>query len=1649
MTLTFPGQRRLLVFFLVLLIAACPANILAQCHNWTASATLVTSSSCAGNGSFVVTLSGPDVANLTNIQYGIPISANGFSVPLNNSPSFTGIPTGTFQVSVLGECGGTIVGKNLSIYIPGNYIAPTSVITLGRGTPNCGAYGTASVNILNGRAPYTIRITGAPVTYSGPITFVTNSTGVTLTGLPVGSYTTQVTDACGSGTIPSTVTIPSIDLNQIAFTLQDPVNITCNRLSVTMPAISNGNPWYGYNYDTLFKASAQLSNGISAASPFLNINQSSVMLDLAAGKTLKDCYGKNVIYTIKPPCGANITRQLAIPYPFVNASVDQNCNTDFKTTLDFRGMLCYPITYKLRNTATNVDYGPYTTTTNYPVSPSLPLGNYSISYTTADGYTGTGAVATIPVTGNPYSVQIFDGSVGLHYYIEGFRFTTSNGGLVNKTIELFSGPAGYSFVMPWTGNYDAYALENQTPGPGRRRFPAGNYVWKITDDCGSYLLPVTVGPSSIYHYDVSIRDTMQWCTGRLIWIVGSATSNGQSKPFKYSVFRDGSPVTDPVTGVWPTYNSNDPFLMTLPGEYTFVTFSDHFIRSIWPYPLEYMRSVTYKYDGYPLRVDVNNSQGFLCLGGAAGSAKIFVKGTGGMMFGNPAPPYYKYYLANQGMALSGNYLATNTTGIFTNFGGNANAIYDVKIEDACGAFSIQQIKILDLRTVRLISSTKYVACEHDSVRLSTIFLPNATYLWTGPNGFTSTQRSPLIGNINSSNIGVYRVIITTPECSASYKDSTLVTMNGAPPKPLASLACLPYPPSLTITNPIGGVRYRWQITEDMGGYQYTYMDFSDTGYTKYIYFSGYVRPLAIDSITGCRSLGDTTYFGSVPDSAFTARIYSPHLDLCTGDTTILVARGGDNLSVYQWFMNGSAIPGATDISYVTAIPGIYKVYIRTGPCDMDTSDNVTVRVVPIPSASILPSATQMCPGDTIRLQANTGSGYTYNWLKDGSSIPGAFSSVLAITDGGTYAVIVSNGGCARTSAPVTITLHPAPAINLQPAATQGICSGGHVSFSTPYNATYTYQWERNGTIIPGANTNTYQANVAGIYQVFVGNAVCPRVPSSRVTVQVIQPGIHIGNDTVICTGGPFSIPLAVDSTFGQVIWSTGSTAHTIQVTAPGTYWVRAMNVCGLQYDTIRVSTGPDATITPASEQYICIGDSVVFRVPSDPSWTYVWQKDGAVIAGAQTNTYTARSSGIYEVAVSSATCPAVASVAVKVRVAVSAIDLGPDTVICNYLPFSIPLSVDSSFSQVTWSNGQTGSAINATARGRYWVRASNACGTYTDTIWIRNLEDYFVNLPDDTIACNEMDEVTLVISPLLKNIQWSTGATFPIISVNQPGRYWVSAESPCGMIADTVNVRFCPPDIQSVDFSSSFICEGDCIRLSAQINNYPSAYHWYFPGGDPDSSDMRAPYAVCYKVRGTYPVRLIVENAGGADTFTTSVIVHPRPVPRFKDSSVTVSYHQNMLLPACATGAQTVSWYKNGILVCANCPSLTIEAEHYLSEYVCVVSNGQCADSCTYRMKVVDIPHDVWLPDAFTPNGDGRNDVFRIVTDNPNVHAVNLYVYNRWGQQIYINHSDKDGWDGTVNGKPADAGTYFWMLRYKILGSEEVFSKKGDIQLIR
>src|SRR6185312_243087 len=89
---------------------------------------------------------------------------------------------------------------------------------------------------------------------------------------------------------------------------------------------------------------------------------------------------------------------------------------------------------------------------------------------------------------------------------------------------------------------------------------------------------------------------------------------------------------------------------------------------------------------------------------------------------------------------------------------------------------------------------------------------------------------------------------------------------------------------------------------------------------------------------------------------------------------------------------------------------------------------------------------------------------------------------------------------------------------------------------------------------------------------------------------------------------------------------------------------------------------------------------------------------------------------------------------------------------------------------------------------------------------------------------------------------------------------------------------------------------------------------------------------------------------------------------------------------------------------------------------------------------------DIFLPDAFTPNGDGRNDVFKIITVGH--HPLKVFeIVNRYGQVVFRSNVETEGWDGKVHGIPQEMGTYFYYINYTCNG--KTIEKKGDVTLVR
>ncbi|GAO42770.1 gliding motility-associated C-terminal domain-containing protein [Flavihumibacter petaseus] len=107
-----------------------------------------------------------------------------------------------------------------------------------------------------------------------------------------------------------------------------------------------------------------------------------------------------------------------------------------------------------------------------------------------------------------------------------------------------------------------------------------------------------------------------------------------------------------------------------------------------------------------------------------------------------------------------------------------------------------------------------------------------------------------------------------------------------------------------------------------------------------------------------------------------------------------------------------------------------------------------------------------------------------------------------------------------------------------------------------------------------------------------------------------------------------------------------------------------------------------------------------------------------------------------------------------------------------------------------------------------------------------------------------------------------------------------------------------------------------------------------------------------------------------------------------------------------------------------------------------------CADSLDFQVEVLVDTIKVWVPTAFTPNHDGRNDQFTWISRTP-LAGTELRVYNRWGQEVFHSSSQTAGWDGRFGGKDQEQGTYIWRLKYSSGEGCPIKQARGVVELVR
>jgi len=242
------------------------------------------------------------------------------------------------------------------------------------------------------------------------------------------------------------------------------------------------------------------------------------------------------------------------------------------------------------------------------------------------------------------------------------------------------------------------------------------------------------------------------------------------------------------------------------------------------------------------------------------------------------------------------------------------------------------------------------------------------------------------------------------------------------------------------------------------------------------------------------------------------------------------------------------------------------------------------------------------------------------------------------------------------------------------------------------------------------------------------------------------------------------------------------------------------------------------------------------------------------------------------------------------------------------------------------------------------------------------------------------------------------------------------------------------------------ICQYDSVLVF--YNTLPYAgqqYTWSFDEADITGGSGSGPYLLHYKTPGEKHLSLLIDLDGCTDQRDLKISVNAAPVPRITNTAGPICIGDKIYLNA--TGGSRYEWSPTDLLFTDPDGQLYAVVIQPTRFKVIAYSDEGCLDSAFLAFTNIEPCCKFSYPNAFTPNGDGHNDRFRVVTYGNHIE-YELSIFNRWGQRVYYGLEAKEGWDGNFHGKPAEAGTYYYWLKAKCF-TGHVETQKGNLELIR
>ncbi len=776
----------------------------------------------------------------------------------------------------------------------------------------------------------------------------------------------------------------------------------------------------------------------------------------------------------------------------------------------------------------------------------------------------------------------------------------------------------------------------------------------------------------------------------------------------------------------------------------------------------------------------------------------------------------------------------------------------------------------------------------------------------------------------------------------------------------------------------------------------------------------------------------------------------------------------DNLSQYAnsylWDFGDGTISTSFEPTHTFDSIGTFYVTLTAFGDSSCNYDDSVVHIINVHGISAdIPSDTSICYGQSVLLHVQSDEpAATYVYSSNpaftdtlNSNINSGYYNASPTTDT-QYYIMVEGPYCNYIDTVqifvrnVNVDLIPDTIICANDTATL------HITNLIPSD-TLTYLWSPLSSIISGETTNSPLVNPSSAtsYNVTITNQYgCTSVETINVDIDDFT--INTSVDNITCFGdcdGTVNITPNGLSPY-TYIWDNNTSADSITNLCPGNYSVTVTDSVGCkQYFNATITEPPvlDAVITNIVQTQCDsvnnnTGEATVVASGGTPGYFYEWE-DGQTTSTA-VNLYAHE---YYVTVTDSHGCDTVVSVLIDDGSNLEIATNSTMTQCYGYCDGTASVNITQAGTppySYTWSNGQTSPSISGLCAGQYIITVIDAdyCQRF-DYVDVQQPEQIAISAVIDPIICfGDSTNVTAQVvnggvSPF--TYQWNTGTTNQTL-INVPaGTYNVTVTDNNGC-TNNANITVSQPDLLVMDtVVNPMICRHVCngyITVNMEGGVAPYAYNWSNGALSVTNSSL---------CEGYYEVT-VSDDLGCTSTagFYIGVSDYVPPLDVYADDQH-IYIGQSTTLHATDNSNYYYLWKPLESLTSAGSANPVASPDETTLYEIYVIDQFGCTNVDTITIFVTDFICDepyIYVPNAFSPNGDGKNDILYVYSNI--IDELYFAIYDRWGEIMFETTDINSGWDGIYKGEPVDPAVFVYYMEAKCL-DKKTFVKKGNITLIR